>query len=63
MTTAALITTPNIDNPDDFYAELIAMHAGRSPEGKRGDQRPVDPAALQSHRRSPGASRSLRSRG
>ena len=31
MTTAALITTPNIDNPDDFYAELIAMHAGRSP--------------------------------
>jgi len=28
---AALITTPNIDNPDDFYAELIAMHAGRSP--------------------------------
>ena len=32
MTTAALITTPNIDNPDDFYAELIAMHAGRSPE-------------------------------
>jgi hypothetical protein len=29
---AALITTPNIDNPDDFYAELIAMHAGRSSE-------------------------------
>jgi Protein of unknown function (DUF2783) len=32
MTMAALITTPNIDNPDDFYAELIAMHAGRSAE-------------------------------
>jgi hypothetical protein len=29
---AALITTPNIDNPDDFYAELIAMHAGCGPE-------------------------------
>jgi hypothetical protein len=29
---AALVTKPNIDRPDDFYAELIALHAGREPE-------------------------------
>ena len=29
---AALITRPNIDRPDDFYAELIALHANKSPE-------------------------------
>jgi hypothetical protein len=29
---AQLITTPNIDAADDFYAELIALHAGRSAE-------------------------------
>jgi Protein of unknown function (DUF2783) len=29
---AALITTPNIDGADDFYAELIALHAGKSDE-------------------------------
>jgi Protein of unknown function (DUF2783) len=29
---AALITTPNIDAADDFYAELIALHAGKSDE-------------------------------
>jgi hypothetical protein len=29
---ADLITAPNIDPPDDFYAELIALHAGRSDE-------------------------------
>lgn len=29
---AALIVTPNIDAPDDVYAELIALHAGRSRE-------------------------------
>ena len=27
---AALITEPNIEGADDFYAELIALHAGRS---------------------------------
>jgi hypothetical protein len=26
----ALITTPNIAAPDDFYAELLALHEGRS---------------------------------
>ena len=25
---AHLITAPNIANPDDFYAELIAIHEG-----------------------------------
>ena len=29
---AALVTEPNIDGADDFYAELIALHAGRTPE-------------------------------
>ena len=29
---AKLITTPHIDGPDDFYAELIDLHAGRSRE-------------------------------
>ena len=28
----ALITSPNIVDPDDFYAELIALHQGRSKE-------------------------------
>jgi hypothetical protein len=28
----ALITTPNIVDPDDFYAELLALHEGRSKE-------------------------------
>ncbi|MCR9071303.1 MAG: DUF2783 domain-containing protein [Alphaproteobacteria bacterium] len=27
-----LILTPNIDGPDDFYAELIAAHDGLSKE-------------------------------
>ena len=27
-----LITTPNIPDPDDFYAELLAIHEGRSKE-------------------------------
>jgi len=27
---AELITAPNIDAADDFYAELVALHAGRS---------------------------------
>lgn len=27
-----LITVPNIDKPDDFYAELLALHEGRSRE-------------------------------
>lgn len=27
-----LITAPNIDKPDDFYAELLALHEGRSRE-------------------------------
>lgn len=26
----ALITMPNIDDPDDFYADLIALHDGLS---------------------------------
>ena len=25
-----LVTTPNIDRPDDFYAALLALHQGRS---------------------------------
>jgi len=25
-----LVTTPNIPSPDDFYAELLALHAERS---------------------------------
>ena len=29
---ADLILTPNIDRPDDFYAELIAAHEGLSKE-------------------------------
>jgi hypothetical protein len=32
MTMADLILTPNIDRPDDFYAELIATHEGLSKE-------------------------------
>lgn len=32
MTMAELILTPNIDRPDDFYAELIATHEGLSKE-------------------------------
>lgn len=28
----ALITSPNIVDPDDFYAELIALHQGRTKE-------------------------------
>lgn len=27
-----LRTEPNIDNPDDFYARLIALHSGLSSE-------------------------------
>ena len=27
-----LVTTPNIPSPDDFYAELLALHEGRSKE-------------------------------
>jgi hypothetical protein len=29
---ATLITTPNISGPDDFYAELLALHANHSTE-------------------------------
>jgi hypothetical protein len=29
---ATLITTPNISGPDDFYAELLALHADHSTE-------------------------------
>lgn len=29
---ADLILTPNIDNSDDFYAELLAAHEGLSKE-------------------------------
>jgi hypothetical protein len=25
-----LVTTPNMPSPDDFYAELLALHAERS---------------------------------
>jgi len=28
----ALIVRPNIPDPDDFYAELVALHEGRSKE-------------------------------
>jgi hypothetical protein len=28
MTMAKLITTPNIAAPDDFYADLLAVHEG-----------------------------------
>ncbi len=27
-----LITTPNIENADDFYADLLALHDGHSKE-------------------------------
>jgi hypothetical protein len=27
-----LVTTPNIGDPDDFYAELVALHGGLSIE-------------------------------
>ena len=27
-----LVTTPNIDRPDDFYAALLSLHEGRSKE-------------------------------
>ena len=27
-----LVTTPNIDRPDDFYAALLALHEGRAKE-------------------------------
>ena len=27
-----LVTTPNIDGADDFYAELLALHAERTRE-------------------------------
>lgn len=27
-----LVTTPNIPQPDEFYAELLALHEGRSAE-------------------------------
>lgn len=29
---ATLNTTPNIPGPDDFYAELLSLHEGRSSE-------------------------------
>jgi hypothetical protein len=29
---ATLNTAPNIDRPDDFYAELLALHEGRPRE-------------------------------
>ncbi|KPP82434.1 MAG: Protein of unknown function (DUF2783) [Rhodobacteraceae bacterium HLUCCO07] len=29
---AELILTPNIDTPDDFYADLLAAHEGLSKE-------------------------------
>jgi len=29
---AALDTSPNLDRPDDFYADLLALHDGRSKE-------------------------------
>jgi hypothetical protein len=29
---ADLITTPNIAGPDDFYADLLALHADHSTE-------------------------------
>ena len=27
-----LVTTPNIDRPDDFYAALLALHESRAKE-------------------------------
>ena len=27
-----LVTTPNIDRPDDFYAALLSLHEGRGKE-------------------------------
>jgi Protein of unknown function (DUF2783) len=31
-----LITTPNIPDPDGFYAELLALHEGRSKRASDG---------------------------
>lgn len=31
-----LITAPNIDDPDGFYAELLALHEGLSKEASDG---------------------------
>ena len=28
----SLVTTPNIDDPDGFYAELLSVHEGRPAE-------------------------------
>jgi hypothetical protein len=30
MDMTTLVTTPNISRPDDFYAELLALHEGLS---------------------------------
>lgn len=30
-----LILTPNIPDPDGFYAELLALHAGRTEAGSQ----------------------------
>jgi len=32
MPMSRLVTTPNIPSPDDFYAELLALHEGRKKE-------------------------------
>jgi hypothetical protein len=32
---ATLITTPNIPQPDDFYADLLALHEGQSGEASQ----------------------------
>jgi hypothetical protein len=32
---ATLITAPNVPQPDDFYAELLALHEGHSSEASQ----------------------------
>ena len=39
-----LVTTPNIDRPDDFYAALLSLHEGRGKD-QHGQQQGMDTGA------------------
>ena len=56
------ITTPNIVDPDGFYAELLSAAPGPQQGGERRAQRAADPPARQPHRRPADAARGVRSR-